>query len=397
MATREDPLELRDSPAAERRLARAAREHVARLLALAGVAVNGSQPWDIRVHDERLYLQVLTRGTLGAGEAYMEGWWDCDDLAELCCRLVHARVGARVSPLLTAAFYLDGHLRNRQGRRHAFEVGERHYDIGNDLYAAMLDRRMIYSCAYWGGGAPTLDEAQEAKLELIGRKLDLRPGMRVLDLGCGWGGVAQYLAERFWARVVGVTVSAAQARLASERCRGLPVEIRLQDYRQVYGVFDRVISVGMFEHVGYRNYRTFMRVARRCLAPDGLLLLQTIGANVAYAGRDGWMERYIFPNSVLPSPRLLSTAIEGRFVLEDWQNFGADYERTLRCWHANVEGAWASLGDRYPERFRRMWRYYLLSCAGTFRARVNQLWQLVLSPAGVSGGYRPRRGEGAVS
>ncbi|NTU78994.1 MAG: cyclopropane fatty acyl phospholipid synthase [Chloroflexales bacterium] len=385
------PYAQRPVPAPQRPLARVAQVRVAGLLAQAEVVVNGDAPWDLQVHDERLYSQTLLRGSLGFGEAYMDGWWDCADLPELFCRLVRARLGARVSPLVTAAFSLDSHLFNHQGKRRAFEIGQYHYDIGNDLYTAMLDRRMIYSCAYWGSRAQTLDEAQEAKLELIGHKLDLRPGMAVLDIGCGWGGTAQYLAERFGVTVVGVTVSAEQARLASERCRGLPVEIRLQDYRRVRGVFDRVLSVGMFEHVGYRNYQTFMEVARRCLVPDGLLLLQTIGANVAYSGRDAWIERYVFPNSVLPSPRLLSAAIEGHFVLEDWQNFGADYERTLRCWHANIEGAWEHLGDCYPERFRRMWRYYLLSCAGTFRARVNQLWQLVLSPAGVGGGYCPRR------
>jgi cyclopropane-fatty-acyl-phospholipid synthase len=378
-------------PAAGGPLTRAARAWATRLLALAGVAINRGRPWDLQVHDERLYQRALLHGSLGLGEAYMDGWWDCDALDELFCRMVRADLGARVNPLLTLATHLDGHLLDRQGPRRAFAVGQQHYDIGNDLYAAMLDRRMIYSCAYWGSGAQTLDEAQEAKLELIGRKLELRPGMRVLDIGCGWGGTAQYLAERYGAQVVGVTVSVEQARLAAERCRGLPVEIRLQDYRRLEGQFDRVLSVGMFEHVGYRNYQTFMELARRRLAPDGLMLLHTIGTNRAYGGRDAWTESYIFPNSALPSPRMLSAAFEGQFVLEDWHNFGADYERTLLCWHGNVERAWPALRGRYSERFARMWRYYLLSSAGSFRARVNQLWQLVLSPTGVADGYRSQR------
>ncbi len=378
-------------PASGGALVRAAKARAERLLALADVKINGDRPWDIQVHDERLYQRAILQGSLGLGEAYMDGWWDCEALDELVGRLARANLGAKANPLLNLAMQLDSYLYDRQTPRRAFVVGQRHYDIGNDLYAAMLDRRMIYSCAYWSSGAQTLDEAQEAKLELIARKLDLRPGMRVLDIGCGWGGTAQYLAERYGVEVVGITVSVEQARMATERCRGLPVEIRLEDYRKLQGQYDRVISVGMFEHVGYRNYRTFMRVARRCLKPDGLMLLHTIGSNRAYSGRDPWIERYIFPNSALPSSRLLCAAFEDEFVMEDWHNFGADYERTLLAWHANFERAWPTLRSRYSDRFARMWRFYLLSCAGSFRARVNQLWQLVLSPTGVPGGYRSQR------
>ncbi|WP_298819783.1 cyclopropane fatty acyl phospholipid synthase [Chloroflexus sp.] len=372
-------------------LNRFARAYATDLLKTAGITVNGSQPWDIQVHDERVYLRSLLGGSLGLGEAYMDGWWDCAAIDEFICRLLRAQAPNQVGWLVNFPLWLDSRLLNRQRGKGAFVIGQRHYDIGNDLYAAMLDRRMIYSCAYWENGARTLDEAQEAKLDLIARKLDLQPGMRVLDIGCGWGGTAQYLAERYGVHVVGITVSQEQAILAQERCRGLPVEIRLEDYRQTRGRFDRIISVGMFEHVGYRNYRVFMRVVRRLLADDGLFLLHTIGTNVAYQGRDAWIERYIFPNSMLPSPRLLTAAFEGLFVLEDWHNFGVNYVTTLKAWHANFEQAWPQLAPRYGERFYRMWRLYLLMSAGSFMARASQLWQLVLSPRGVSGGYRSVR------
>lgn len=368
-----------------------ARSYALKLLAAAGITVNGTQPWDIQVHDERLYLRCLLHGSLGLGEAYMDGWWDCEAIDECIRRLLSVQVPQTIGWLARIPLWFDSRFINRQRGKGAFVIGEHHYDIGNDLYEAMLDRRMIYSCAYWDSGASTLDEAQEAKLDLIARKLDLQPGMRVLDIGCGWGGTAQYLAERYGVHVVGITVSKEQAALARERCRGLPVEIRLEDYWQTRGTFDRIISVGMFEHVGYRNYRTFMRVARRCLADDGLLLLHTIGTNVAYQGRDAWIERYIFPNSMLPSPRLLTAAFEGLFVLEDWHNFGINYVTTLKAWHANFEQAWPQLSTRYNERFYRMWRLYLLMSAGSFMARASQLWQLVLSPRGVADGYRSVR------
>jgi cyclopropane-fatty-acyl-phospholipid synthase len=368
----------------------AIRARAEELLALAGVTVDGAEPWDIRVRDRRLFARVLAQGSLGLGESYMDGWWDCPRLDEFFHRVLGAGLDAKVQPWHDALRVLRARLVNLQRPARAFEVGRRHYDIGNDLFARMLDRRMIYSCGYWKDAA-TLDEAQEAKLDLVCRKLALAPGMRVLDIGCGWGGTARFAAERYGVAVVGLTVSAEQARHAAERCAGLDVEIRLEDYRRVAGTFDRVLSIGMFEHVGYKNYATFMRVVRDHLARDGLFLLHTIGGNRSLRKNDPWTERYIFPNSMLPSARQIAAAIEDAFVLEDWHGFGPDYDRTLMAWHANVERAWPELGDRYDERFRRMWRYFLLSSAGGFRARSNQLWQLVLSPHGVAGGYRAPR------
>jgi cyclopropane-fatty-acyl-phospholipid synthase len=279
---------------------------------------------------------------------------------------------------------------NRQGPSRAFEVGRRHYDLGNDLFRVMLDRRMMYSCALWET-ADTLDDAQEAKLDLICRKLRLEPGMRVLDIGCGWGGLARYAAESHGVRATGVTVSERQVESAREACAGLPVEILLQDYREIDGRFDRIVSVGMFEHVGGENYRRYMQVVHRCLEEGGLFLLHTIAGNTSVRTVDPWVRTHIFPNSMLPSAAQISTAAEGLFVLEDWHSLGPHYDRTLMAWHANFLAAWGRLSAAYDERFRRMWCYYLLSSAGAFRARSNQLWQIVLSKGGIRGGYRPVR------
>jgi cyclopropane-fatty-acyl-phospholipid synthase len=366
------------------------RDRVQELLAPADVIVDGDRPWDVRVHDDRLFARLLAEGTLGAGESYMDGWWDCEQLDECIARVLRTDFKEAVTPWRDALRLLRAQLTNLQRPGRAFCIGRHHYDIGDDLFSRMLDRRMIYSCAYWRDAA-TLDEAQEAKLALVCRKLGLERGMRVLDIGCGWGGAAQFAAERYGVSVLGVTVSENQAAHAKERCRGLPVEIRLQDYRQIDGTFDRILSLGMFEHVGGRNHGTFMRVARRLLADDGLFLLHTIGSTQTMDRTDPWTERYIFPNSVLPSLAQIGRAIEHRFVLEDLHSFGPDYDTTLMHWYWNVERFWGELADRYDDRFRRMWRFFLLSSAGGFRARKSQLWQIVLSPHGVPGGYRAPR------
>lgn len=356
------------------------------LLSFADVKINGDRPWDIQVHNKNFYSRVLAEGSLGLGEAYMDGWWDCDRLDELSCRIFQADLENRINPFKYSFAFLKAKLFNLQKPSRAFQIGQHHYDIGNDLYRHMLDRLLIYSCGYWKN-ASTLDEAQEAKLDLVCRKLLLQPGMRVLDIGCGWGGTAKFIAERYKAEVVGITVSKKQARFAKEFCQGLPVEIRLEDYRSLQEVFDRILSIGMIEHVGYKNYKTFMRVTRRCLKDDGLFLLQTIGSNTSSKTCDRWIERYIFPNSMLPSAKQLNDAIENLFVLEDWHNFGAYYDNTLMHWFHNFQNNWDALQDNYSERFYRMWKLYLLSLAGAFRARNNQLWQIVLSPKGVPSGY----------
>jgi cyclopropane-fatty-acyl-phospholipid synthase len=357
------------------------------LLDHAGVRINGDSPHDMKVHEPALYPRLVAGGSLALGECYMDGWWDCEALDQFFDRIMSARLDKKVrqsKAILWAA--LKTRLTNPQSRAMAFKIGERHYDTGNDLFTVMLDKRLNYSCAYWQA-ANTLDEAQEAKLELTCRKLELRPGMRVLDIGCGWGGFAIYAAEKYGVEVTGITVSREQVKLARRLCEGLPVKIELQDYRDLQGTFDRIVSIGMFEHVGVTNYRTFMQVVRRCLKRDGLFLLHTIAGNSSVRSMDPWIATYIFPNSMLPSARQITAAAEGLFVMEDWHSFGSHYDRTLMAWHRNVTENWHRIRETYDRRFYRMWTYYLLSCAGSFRARRNQLWQIVFSRNGLRQDY----------
>ena len=363
---------------------------IATLLETADVEIGGSRPWDLQVHDERLYDRIVSYGTLGFGEAYMDGWWDAQAIDQLIYRVLKHDLRAQMRvDLATIASVARSRLINLQ-RRRAFEVGEKHYDIGNELYAAMLDKRMVYSCGYWRD-ADNLDAAQEAKLDLICRKAGLEEGMRILDIGSGWGGFLRFAAERYGVSGIGLTVSKEQAEYANANRGNLPIETQLRDYLAMEGKFDRIISIGMFEHVGVKNYRAYMEKVRELLAPDGLFVLHTIGGGLSQTHGDPWADKYIFPNGMLPSPKQLGEAIEGLFVMEDWHNFGAYYDPTLMAWLHNFEAAWPRLSsahaDKYDERFRRMWRYYLTSFAGAFRARVLQLWQVVLSPQGVAGGY----------
>lgn len=357
------------------------------LLARADIQLGGSRPWDIRLLRDGVPERVLASGNLGLGESYMAGAWECDRLDQMFERLLRSRLHRHVKPRALSPHVLRATLFNRQTGGSAWEVGEVHYDLGNDFYEAMLDPRMTYSCGYWAD-ATDLAQAQEAKLEMICRKLRLEPGMRVLDIGCGWGSFMAYAAERHGVECVGLTISREQAAWGRQRYPHLPIEFRLQDYRSLDERFDCIASVGMFEHVGRKNHQTYMEVAHRCLADGGLFLLHTIGKNARHSVTDQWIDRYIFPNGDLPSIGQIGDACDGRFVVEDLHNFGADYDRTLLAWHANFTLHWPRFRQRMGDRFFRMWQYYLLSCAGAFRARDLQLWQWVLSKEGVAGGYR---------
>ncbi len=367
------------------------QKEVSDILATAGIKINGTDPWDLKIHNDGFYKRVLTEGTLGLGESYMDKWWDCDQLDEFAYRLLRAdlykkaKIGWRSSiDLLFAKLY------NMQAGNKAGANARRHYDIGNRLYQLMLDKRMVYTCGYWKD-TDNLDQAQENKLDLICRKIKLQAGQQVLDMGCGWGTFAKFAAEKYGVRVTGVTVSPKQVELAMEMCKGLPVEIRLQDYREVNEKYDHVVAIGLTEHIGYRNYRIFMQTVARCLKEDGLFLLHTIGQPLSKISSDPFINRYIFPNCLVPSIKQLTAAMEHIFKLEDLHNFGTYYDPTLVAWFNNFNTHWEELKDEYGERFYRMWKYYLLSNAGSFRARHNQLWQMVLSKKGVLGGYEAVR------
>jgi cyclopropane-fatty-acyl-phospholipid synthase len=372
-------------------LASRAQKMVTNLFASANIQIGGARPWDIRVHDKRFFKRVLSGGTLGFGEAYMDGWWDCDALDEMCFRSLRAGLDQRFSfDWRNIIAVVESLIVKRQTRRRAAVVGTRHYDIGNDFFEAMLDPAMQYSCAYFED-TTDLTQAQRYKMDLICRKLRLESGMRLLDIGCGWGGLARYAAQNYDCRVVGITISRQQQQYGQRWCRGLPIEIRLQDYRDISAQFDRIVSIGMVEHVGLRNYRGYMKKTCESLVEGGLFLCQSIAANVSPRHPDPWIERYIFPNSILPSAARLIKAAEGFLILEDVQNFGAFYDATLKAWERNVLASWDRFEERYGERFLRMWRFYLLSCAGAFRARNLELFQFVFSKGGVLGGYHSIR------
>ncbi|EGT0620686.1 MULTISPECIES: cyclopropane fatty acyl phospholipid synthase [Citrobacter] len=360
------------------------------LLSQADIRINGSRAWDIQLHHAGFFKRVLQQGSLGLGESYMEGWWDCERLDILFCKILKAKLDQQMPGNLKDILRIaSARLFNLQSRSRAWIVGKEHYDIGNDLFALMLDPHMQYSCAYWKD-ATTLDDAQNAKLKMICEKLQLKPGMRLLDIGCGWGGLAEYAARHYGVAVEGVTISKEQQKMAQQRCEGLDVKILLQDYRDLDKHYDRIVSVGMFEHVGPKNYDTYFSIADRCLKPDGLFLLHTIGSNKKGMSVDPWINKYIFPNGCLPAISHIAEASESRFVMEDWHNFGSDYDKTLMAWHERFNQAWPELSSRYSATFRRMFNYYLCACAGAFRARDIELWQVLFS-RGVEGGIRVYR------
>lgn len=366
------------------------KDKAQQLLSLAGITINGSNSYDIQIYNDALYDRVFAGGSLALGESYMDGWWDCKDLAEFFNKILRAKLDSRVHPLSLLWYVAKAKLLNRQSRQRSFQVAQEHYDLDNDLYMSFLDPYNQYTCGYFKN-TNDLNLAQEQKLDLICRKLDLKSGDRVLDIGCGWGGFAKFASERYGVHVTGISISDEQIKYASEYCRDCSVKIKKMDYRDVSGLFDKVVVVGMIEHVGYKNYRKIFEIVHDSLKEGGTFLLHTIGGNVSAAATDPWIDKYIFPNGMLPSIAQLGRAAEQLFVMEDWHNFSADYDKTLTAWMVNFEQAWHRLKERYDERFYRMWKYYLLGCAGSFRARNNQLWQVVFSKGGVNGVYQAVR------
>ena len=350
-----------------------------KLLDEADVKVNGDRPWDMQVHNPKVFDRVLASGSLALGESYMDKWWDCEALDQMIDRFLRVQLDKKLkaSPQIVYNF-VKAKIFNEQNKIKAHEVIRKHYDIGNDLYKLMLDKRMTYTCGYWKN-AENLEEAQEAKHDLICRKLKIKPGMTLLDIGCGWGSLIKFAAEKYGAKSIGITLSKPQAELAKKLCEGLNVEIKILDYRNLKEKFDRIVSVGMFEHVGYKNHKEYFQATCRSLKENGLMMIHTIAGNTSVKNTDAWLNKYIFPNAVLPSAKQITTAYEGLFRLEDWHNFGPYYDKTLMAWHKNFNENWDKIKDEYGERFFRMWNYYLLVCAGTFRSHKNQLWQIVFS------------------
>ena len=362
------------------------------LLALTDIHINGSRSWDIRILNDAFYARVLKDPSMQMGETYMDGWWESDQLDETINKLLRAKLGYKLRKNKQLAWrILMAKCFNFQAKDKAFIVGEKHYDIGNDLYRAMLDPRMIYTCAYFSD-TDDLALAQEVKLDMVCKKLNLQKGQKVLDIGCGWGGFLKYAAEKYGVEGVGISVSKEQIAYGQEMCRDLPVELRLQDYRDIDEKFDHVISLGMFEHVGYKNYRTYMEVVHNALKDEGCFLLHTIGLHFSVVKGGSWLSKYIFPGAMLPSVTQIGKASERLFIIEDMHNIGPHYDKTLMCWFENFDAHYPMLKDKYDDRFYRMWKYYLLSSAGNFRSRDAQVWQVLLSKGRQLGGFEHCRG-----
>ena len=368
------------------------RAAVEALFARADVRFGGTRPWDIAVHDDRLFRRILGGGSLAFGEAYMDGDWDCGALDQLFDRIISAKLSDQLGLTLPLAMLmLAARVTNRQSIARSALVAHTHYDLPLEIHQATYDKRLTASCAYWKG-ADTLERAQENKLDLICRKIGLMAGHTVFDIGCGWGSFIGFAAEKYGAHCTGVTVSKEQVAYVKQRYAGLPAGPLLMDYRAYRGPkVDRIVSVGMFEHVGARNYRTYFECAHRLLKADGIFLLHTIWENERHPVIDAWQDKYIFPNGDLPSLGEVTSAVEGLFVVEDVHNFGVDYDRTLMAWNDNFQSHRAELLPRLGERFCRMWEYYLLQNAGAFRCRHINVGQLVLTPLGLRGGYQAIR------
>ena len=361
---------------------------------------------DIQINDERVFGEVISNLSLGLGEAYMNGWWDAKDktLDQIFYNIGTSKLSDKINntwigKFKLALYWIREKFYNSQTIEKSKLVAYQHYDLGNELYTHMLDPNMIYTCGYWKD-SNDLTQSQYAKLDLICRKLKLQPGMNIIDIGCGWGGFCQYAAEKYKVNVTGITISQEQYTHAVNNNKFKDrVSYKLMDYRLLLSdeykhIYDGVVSIGMFEHVGHKNYSTFMTVVRHIMSPTGLCLLHTIGGNVSKLYGDPWILKYIFPNSLLPSLKQISEATEKLLVIEDVHNFGADYDKTLMCWYTNFITNFdqinhqRSLVGKSPldDTFKRMWSYYLLSCAGMFRSRQLQLYQVVLS-RGVDNGY----------
>jgi len=355
------------------------------LLGKADIAVDGGRPWDLQVHEPRAFARVLRDGAIGFGEAFMEGWLDCERVDQMAERAFRADLSNQIAVRTALLEVLKVRLSPLGSRTRSFEIGERHYDTGNDLFQVMLDPYMVYSCGYWQR-AGDLAAAQRDKLELTCRKLQLQPGQRVLDIGSGFGSFARYAAEHYGVSVVGVSVSQQQIDLARRLCTGLPVEFRYADYRDLNEPFDRIVSIGMVEHVGRRYYRDFFDACERCLKPAGLLLLHTVGAQREEA-TNAWFDKYIMPGVEFPT--FANVAAAGtQLVIEDFQKWeGRHYDRTLMAWFERFDRGWAGLREHYGDVFYRMWKLYLQGCAAAFRVDRLCVWQFVFSKGGVPGGY----------
>lgn len=349
----------------------------------------------VYIHDPDAWTAIALGGSLGAGESYMDGLWSADDLVSTVRILL--RTSSRLSNLDGSGLglvrgALEGlyHRLRRNTRDGSRRNISEHYDLGNEFYALWLDRSMMYSSAYWERQAMTLEEAQEARLERICAKLELSPTDHLLEIGTGWGGMAIHAASRYGCRVTTTTISRQQYDLAIARVReaGLVdrVTVLLEDYRDLHGQYDKLVSIEMIEAVGAEYFETYFSKIGELLAPNGLALIQAITTPddrfASSVGRTDFIKRHIFPGGQLPSVDAMTTAWRKQTDLRllHFEDFGDDYARTLGVWRARFHDRLAeveALG--YSPRFQRMWDFYLASCEGAFLERHCGVAQLLLA------------------
>jgi cyclopropane-fatty-acyl-phospholipid synthase len=367
-------------------VAKSVKAIVEEILDAAEIEINGSAQDSIQIHNPNFYKRVVQFRELGLGESYMDGWWECQAMDQMLTKLLNSDVHKRLKLSIPILWHFaKSILLNRQTLTKAAANAKFHYNIGNDLYERMLDREMVYSCAYWDG-SPDLEAAQIAKMDLICRKLKLEPGMKLLDIGSGWGGFLRYTVKNYGVVGTGISPADQQIILAKEKSRGLNIEFQQLDYRKLTGKFDRIVSIGMMEHVGPKNYKTFFQKCEDLLEPNGMMLHHTITANTPTNSTNPFFDKYIFAGGILPSLTGLARSSEGKFIIEDVHNFGPDYDKTLMQWYKNINAKWSEI-PQYDLRFRKMWNFYLLASAAAFRSRSIQLLQAVFRPPHAAGKY----------
>lgn len=350
-----------------------------KLFEKADITINGSRDWDIQVHNKQFLSRVLRDGTIALGESYIEGWWDAKRIDQFIYKLLKSGIVSYMQkPLIQKWYDLKSKAINKQSKTKALKNASFHYNLGNRLFESTLDKSMNYSCAYWRN-AKTLNQAQENKMHLICKKLKLEKGMKVLDIGCGWGGFAKFASEKYGVKVTGLTISKDQFDYAKKYCKKNNVEILLEDYRDHIGQYDRIICVEMMEHVGSKNHRKFVEKVYQNLKKEGLFLLQCISVNKILERNDPWIDKYIFPGSVPLCAKQINNATDNLFYIVDWEDFTQDYHRTMMEWHKNFKKNWKNIKNHYDKKFYRLWEFYLLCCPATALAKTHHLWQIVFA------------------
>ncbi len=343
----------------------------------------------MRLTDPTLYRSLFFNPELAAGEAYMDGRMSFENstLRDFLTLFSVNRLSLGSYPLQKVLRTVSRGLKRFQ---QANPIGKaqknvaHHYDIGNDFYRLFLDRGMQYSCAYFTSDDNTLEEAQQNKLRLIASKLDLKPGQKVLDIGCGWGDMALYLGRMADVQVVGVTLSKEQCKLANEKAKALGladrVRFELRDYRDLTERFDRIVSVGMFEHVGVHHYGEYFAKVNELLTDTGVMLLHSIGHMSPPGTASPWLRKYIFPGAYSPALSEVFTAVEQNSLwVTDLEFLRVHYAKTLAHWVSRFEANRAKVAEMYDERFCRMWEFYLISCEMMFRTGSQLVFHMQLA------------------